>query len=282
MAGSGNIKFSVGGICCDMQITCPRVRDRVRLFYKAYISNDNPDVHVTVRHSHSIKPDFKSIITQTSRIRIGIDKENSNLSIYFSGQGCPSLAKFNNTLNEVEYYTASHNGKTLLYLFPDVLFGLILPQKQALMLHACGVLDKKSGYLFIAESGGGKSTIAKLALKEKLLLLNDDRIIIRKQDDLFRIYGTPWHGQVKDTSNRSAAISRIFFLKKSSDNRIMPLKESRALSELLKNNFAFSAEKGIIKEIFNICADIIRNLDCYELGFRPDKSIWRFLNELPK
>jgi len=49
------------------------------------------------------------------------------------------------------------------------------------MLHGCGVLNSRKGYLFLAKSGGGKSTIAGLALKKSFRALNDDRIIIRKE-----------------------------------------------------------------------------------------------------
>ena len=71
------------------------------------------------------------------------------------------------------------------------------------MLHGCGILNGKKSYLFLAKSRGGKSTIAKLALKKGLKVLNDDKIIVHKERNLFKICGNPWHWEVEKTLNRS-------------------------------------------------------------------------------
>ena len=81
-------------------------------------------------------------------------------------------------------------------------------------VHALGLADEDGqGYLFLGHSGAGKSTSARLWMSVPgVKLLSDDRIIIRKQDGQFWMYGTPWHGDAGVSSPGRAPLSAIFFL----------------------------------------------------------------------
>lgn len=272
-----DLKFEIGKVCLSLRVKHPEIRRRVKLHYKNYVSSKRPDISVNIEYRDFLKrPNLKSLLFQTRSWRLY--RENGSLFLYFPARGKPSLARLNKRLNKVEFYTKNPSGQFLLYLFPEILFSLILPQRNALMLHACGVLDRKKAYLFIASTGGGKSTLAKLALKKGLTVLNDDRVVIRNGKSSFRIYGNPWHGEVKETSNSSSPIKEVFFLRKSNSNQIKPITKAKAASELFRNSFYLPVNNAIIKNSFNICSNMAERLDCYWLNFKPDESIWRFLD----
>src|SRR5688500_17523040 len=44
-----------------------------------------------------------------------------------------------------------------------ILFGLLAPRHDAVMLHSCGVISGGDGHVFAGQSGAGKSTLASLA-----------------------------------------------------------------------------------------------------------------------
>ena len=64
--------------------------------------------------------------------------------------------------------------------------------------------------LFVGHSEAGKSTIVKM-LKGQAKILCDDRIIVRKWPEGFRIHGTWGHGEVPDVSPDSAPLERDLF-----------------------------------------------------------------------
>jgi hypothetical protein len=150
------------------------------------------------------------------------------------------------------------------------------------MLHGCGILNGKRGYLFVAPSEGGKSTIAKLALQAGMQVLNDDRIIIQKEKNGFKAHSNPWHGSVKQIANRPADIKYIFFLRKSSFNEIKPISKAEAAAELFQNSIYIPLNNAIMKKGFKLCCDLTQAINCYYLKFKPDPCIWRFLDGLAK
>ena len=269
------IGLEIGGIGISLNIENLKIKNRLRIFYKNFISRRKPDIWIDAVGQNFLKPSLKSLILETPTWKLG--KEHNSLFIYFPSSN-PSLASFNHTLNKIKFYTHDSSGQLLLYLFPEILFSLILPKNKGLLLHACGILNKKKGYLFVAKAGGGKSTLAKLALKNGFIILNDDRIILRKDKDLFRIYGSPWHGEVKSTENKSLPIKEIFFLRKAKSCYLKPINKLEALEELLKNSFFLPINNDIIKKRFNLCVALVENLRCFKLYFRPEKSIWSLLN----
>lgn len=281
MPEKDELRYEIGKVCLSFNVKHPGIKRLIESSYKDYASHKKPDICIDIEHrDHLIKPDFESLIFKTPFWKIG--RQNRNLFLYIPDKRGSYLMRFNKTLDKLKCYTQSVSGGFFLSDFSEILFSLILSPKKALILHACGILNGKKAYCFIAHSGGGKSTIAKLALKQGFRVLNDDRIVIRKEKGLFKIYGTPWHGEVEKTLNNSSFIKKVFFLKKAKVNKIRLMSKREALMEFLENNLCIPINKEIKKERLDICSDLAENLKCYWLYFRRDISIWRFLDELAK
>lgn len=276
------LRLEIGKVCLLLKIEHPEIKKKIEFYYKNYLSRGKADIYVNIRYKDSlIKPDFESLISETEFWTLG--RTNGGcLSLYFPGVKNDSVAVFDGHLNKVEIYTQDPSGQIFFYLFPIILFSLLFFETKALVFHACGILSKKKGYLLLAQSGGGKSTIAKLALIQGMEILNDDRIIVRKEKGVFNIYGTPWHGENEENLNRSVPIREAFFLKKSWRNEIKQMSKAEAVAQLFKSSFCIPINKDIIKARFDFCLDLSNNLNSYWLSFKPDKSIWEVLDGLAK
>ncbi len=275
------ITFEIGGICFSVKARHPIIQQRLMEHYRYYICNKKPNIFIEAKHRSCVKkPNLKKVLVYGPTWRLGL--EGNYYAIYFPEEKDTSFARINPTFNKIVFYTEDPSGQLLLFLLPEILMGVILPQNNAILMHACGILAGERGYFFPAPSGEGKSTIAKLALEQGFNILNDDRIIIRRAGNFFKICGNPWHGEVENTSNSSVGIKRAFFINKSFSNKVRLMSNKEAMLGFLRNSFYLPVNDDIMKKRFSFCCDLARALKCYSMDFKADKTIWRFLDECLK
>ena len=119
-------------------------------------------------------------------------------------------------------------GHHSLTLFPtdQILLAPALAERDGCLMHAAGVVIEGRGFLFVGHSAAGKTTVATL-LRDRGTILCDDRIILRRGPDGFRIFGTWSHGDLPDVSPEDAALTAIVFLEKSDRERLTPIRDRR-------------------------------------------------------
>jgi hypothetical protein len=166
------------------------------------------------------------------------------------------------------------------YPLNQILMILLLSLGKGIVLHACGIDDRGSGYLFLGNSGHGKSTMAKLWFERHATVLNDDRIIVREKDGEFWMYGTPWHGDFKELSPMGLAIHKIFFLHPGEKNSAALQKGAEAVTMLLTRCFPPLWDKKGMAYTMGLCHRIANKIPCYELSFEPDTRIVDFLRNI--
>jgi len=160
-----------------------------------------------------------------------------------------SSAESNNNLHKIAVFDKPH-AKGILYgkseeiflkgnlhsltMFPtdQILLARILADRKGCYLHSCGVNFNGKGLLFAGHSEAGKSTMANI-LKGRAEILCDDRIIVREQNNEFRIHGTWSHGDVADISAGSAPLYAILFLEKAKHNEIIQVKDKKQVIRYL-------------------------------------------------
>ena len=122
--------------------------------------------------------------------------------------------------------------------FLRILYALATAGKDTLVLHAVVVSYGGKGYMFIAPSGTGKSTHARLWLEhiEGTELVNDDFPVVRDE----MVYGSPWGGwKTPCYRNVSYPIGGIVALSQAPYNKIHRLSGLEAYMNLF-----VSASKG--------------------------------------
>jgi len=121
-----------------------------------------------------------------------------------------------------------------LTLFPtdQILLARTLADREGCYLHAGGVAFDGRGFLFVGHAEAGKSTMVSM-LKHEAEVLCDDRIVLRRWPDGFKIHGTWNHGDVPDVSSRSAPLNGIFFLEKASENRLILIDDRKEALKMI-------------------------------------------------
>ena len=164
----------------------------------------------------------------------------------------------------------------LQYPLAEVLMICLLAQGRGILVHACGIDDGGYGYLFAGNSTHGKTTMAKL-WKDQSIILNDDRIVIRKRDGQFWMYGTPWHGEYTGVSPQGVPVEKIFFLRHSESHGIEKINGAGAASMVLARSFPPLWDSKCMKFTIDFCSQLISAVPCYRLNFKPDESVIDFI-----
>ncbi len=193
------------------------------------------------------------------------------------GKKIHQLAVFNHdhTIGDIYNKTsqAFHRGnlRSLTLLPTDqILFARVLAERAGCIIHASGLKIDGKGFLFVGHSTAGKSTIAAM-LKHKGKILCDDRIILRKWEDGYKIHGTWSHGDIPDVSSDSAPINALLFLKKGPKNNLTLMDSKR---EITRNLLACMIKPFTTADWWDkmlaLTDTIADELPCYTLEF--DKS----------
>jgi hypothetical protein len=162
----------------------------------------------------------------------------------------------------------------------QILLARILPDRQALLLHAAGIVMNGQGLLFVGHSDAGKSTMVKMLADEGEILC-DDRIIVRCWPEGFRIHGTWCHGDVPDVSPGEAPLRAILLLQKSDTNRLELMEDYGELARALP----FFIIKPLVTadwwdKVLAILGKVIREVPVYRLHFDRSGQVKEVLRQL--
>lgn len=160
------------------------------------------------------------------------------------------------------------------YPFDQILLMHYLASRKGMVIHAAGIEINKKGYLFAGRSGAGKTTISKQFVSKGFgSMLSDDRVIIRKIDDTFMVFGTPWPGEGGIAVNRGIPLGGLFFLSHSESNRIEEIIPGTTVEKLLPVVSIPWYDPEPMKDILGLCDDLIAHIPSFLLYFKPDTEV---------
>ena len=161
----------------------------------------------------------------------------------------------------------------MMYPLDQILMMHFLALNFGMLIHAAGWRINDSGWVFAGKSGAGKSTISNLIVEHTgTEFLSDDRIIVRKINNEFLMYGTPWPGDAGYAVNDSVPLKGIFFLSKGQENSIQKLNSSDAVSRLMPVASIPWYDREKVELLMDFCDTLIGAIPMYELTFVPGKS----------
>ncbi|MBD3379961.1 MAG: hypothetical protein GF408_05805 [Candidatus Omnitrophica bacterium] len=146
--------------------------------------------------------------------------------------------------------------------------------------HAACVVKDGSAFLFAAPSGGGKSTIALLAERNGLEVLDDDSCVIRKDKGVYFVQSFPV--DVLDPSaEKGYRVEKVFFLEKSDKNNLKSISRLTALmrsmseaNDLYPWQYPVSERMSARKRIFCFLDEMLKTVPFNVLEFSIDEGIF--------
>lgn len=160
------------------------------------------------------------------------------------------------------------------YPLDEVLISHLLGQGRGVELHSCGVIDHQGrGHLFVGVSGAGKSTTARAWGSDAAAIVSDDRVIVREQNGVMRMHGTPWHGEAALSLPESAPLAGIYLLRQSPSNEVRPLMRTEAVARLFGCAFPPFHDPGAVAFTLSFLERLTETLPVRELCFTRDVPI---------
>lgn len=172
------------------------------------------------------------------------------------------------------YYPARRWG---FYSSPLRCFHLIgaerlLLRHSAFLLHSSVVSLNGKMVLFSGPSGAGKSTQAQLWAEHLgAEVINGDRCVIRKQEDIFTGSGSPWSGTSGIYHDQTAPIAGIFLVHQAEENSVQRLGRA-AFAPLFSQTLVNSWDPAFMAQITALFADMLSRIPVYRLSCRPDRD----------
>jgi hypothetical protein len=212
-------------------------------------------------------------------------------SVYRHGNGLGFLLYHQNKENEVQqlaflddtfkqwtvYSRLTEDGciNPLKYPLGPIILYYLAVNNYAIMIHASGVYNGEKGRIFTGFSGTGKSTMAEIWRSSGYQIINDDRMILRKQEDgSFRMYNTPMY---YPDQPKSAPVNAIHLIRHFPENMVQRIHGAKAVSKVMafciQNNF----DKQFIQNYIDFISDLCSHAGIYETGFVPNSSIIRHI-----
>jgi hypothetical protein len=165
-----------------------------------------------------------------------------------------------------------------LFLFE--LFAGMLPFRNGMMVHACGVDDGGRGIVFAGHSGVGKSTMAGLwQERDGVRILHDDRIILRKKGGRWWVYPVPGIGEFRPSSPKGVPLESVFLVSHAAENRGRRKGVSGAATSLLAHVSLPPYDSGAVNVGLRLLEDLLGEVPIYELGFVPDEAVVDYVRD---
>lgn len=156
----------------------------------------------------------------------------------------------------------------------QVLFTHRLALEGAVELHCVGLLVNGRAVLLCGQSGVGKSTSAKLWRERfpDVEVLSDDRVVLRREGDGWRAWGTPWHGEGSFASPSSAPLGALVLLRHGTSNVVSDVRPAEAVRELYRLTFPPVWEAEGVGRVLDSLASVVQTTRVHRFDFVPDVS----------
>lgn len=156
-----------------------------------------------------------------------------------------------------------------------VMYALATANKRTALFHSSVVSYQGRGYMFLGQSGTGKSTHSGLWLKhiEGTELVNDDNPVVRvSESGEVRVYGSPWSGKTPCYRNVSYPVGAIVKLSQAPYNKIERLKGIKAYAAVVPSISGKRWDKELAEGLHETENLIAQHVSVWHLDCLPNEA----------
>lgn len=140
-------------------------------------------------------------------------------------------------------------------------------EKNILLFHSSVVAVDGQAYIFTAPSGTGKSTHTALwrqVFGERAVMINDDKPLLKLEEDAVWVYGTPWDGKHRISTNTRVRVKAICLLNRGAENSIVRESFFQAYPFILNQTYRPNEEKGM-KKTLELVNQLMEQIPVYSM-----------------
>ena len=172
-----------------------------------------------------------------------------------------------------------------LYRLFWMYFAQVLGEREGCFVHSAALVKDKKGYLFLGDSGAGKSSLAGIC--DGSIVLSDDSPILCKRNGDYLVFPSPYHqidpvnGLNKEVIGLSARVESLYFLTKDDQLYLDRVSRKIAISMILNRYILFFPYlSGRAKStLFDLIRDLCDELPLHNLHFCLDKDVWGLIGD---
>lgn len=286
-----SLSLRIADITITLVSDDPKLKMRAEGVMKHFMANEGePDIEIKAKWGNLRRQSDGTKVFDSGALW-QLYSDNGSYIFQFNSPALGALpykiASFNRNFTNGEvsinrsYFALDQYIYPLEYPLDELLLVNYLTQGKGVEIHACGVVDSPGrGYLFVGQSGAGKSTMAKMWEDEPgITILSDDRIILRKFENKIWMYGTPWHGEAMLASPARVPLKAIYFLEKGQRNQVNSQAHTNSISRLFACSFPPFYNPDALNFVLRFLEEVVKDVPTYELRFKPEKNVVEFIRE---
>jgi hypothetical protein len=155
-----------------------------------------------------------------------------------------------------------------------------LAREGGLFFHAAGVLTKRGGEVFTGASGAGKSTIAHFLEANGGRVLNDERVILRKDAGAYLLCGTPWWGDSQLARNQQGRLTGLYCIRHGEGAHALRRLPARDISLFILRQCVLPHwDRQAMDGTLAFLSELIEHVECFDLAFLKNPDIVDYLEE---
>jgi hypothetical protein len=158
-----------------------------------------------------------------------------------------------------------------------IMHSLLLAMEGGFQLHASSAIRNARAFLFAGISGAGKTTTVKLAPPDAVVL-TDEISYVRRIDNGYRAYGTPFAGELaRPGANATAPVQQVCLLKQGPQNRLRAVRRSEAIRALMRHVLFFAQDHELVERVLDSVVHFVSSVEVVEMEFTPDHRAWELI-----
>ena len=172
--------------------------------------------------------------------------------------------------------TTSETGKVYVNEEISALYRRIanlLVEENIVVFHGSSFMVDNNGFLITARSGVGKSTHSrnlKEYIGDRFIYINDDKPLLKVNENSVTVYGTPWNGKERKSNDVSAPLKAILFLSRGETNTYRKIVNKEEIYIKMISQIYLPKEKAKRELALKAADSILKNINFYDINVTKD------------
>lgn len=270
------VRFKIAQLVLEIQIPFQVAIDR--RFQHFVTLETEPDSVTRFEEIKTIQSLKGRVVAQSGPFEVVAMQRNTWVRQYFDDYNKKRCVCIGRTSADgsvlVEFLPES---KEFLKSIENVFFYIALEEQlihhKRWIIHSSCVTTPLGAILFVGPSGMGKSTQAELWEKYRgSKVLNGDRTIVYRENDVWYAAGSPYAGSSKRYVNESAPICLLVLLEQGNENRVQSLTPGQAFKGLYPHLTVNDWNPWYVETITNQLELLVQELPVSCFSCTPDEA----------